>query len=302
MDQEMDALEGSRCDSSQVYPCPSFSSYSPGGLTSVANRVRREEVEEEARGPPELPLTVPCGEDRLEGLHHSWHEDDDDADFEFVSLVKNSNPSVMGGNVGQVFPVFNRNLLTVGGGSEAGKEEVERSIRDPLKSLFLGVPDPPSCSSSEADELDCEPEGKYCFWAVTSPAAQSPARCKKSNSTGSCPKRWRFLDLLRRSNSEGKDSFAFLSPSSSSSPTAGGKGSKEKRSSSDEPKTTAAAKAGKTKATKEKVAAASAHETFYVRSKAMKEGDRRRSYLPYRKDLVGIFANLNGLSRSFAPF
>ncbi|KAK4798159.1 hypothetical protein SAY86_030485 [Trapa natans] len=206
----------------------------------------------------------------------------------------------MGRQVVQVYPVFNRDLLIVGGGREAvrGKEdELERSIRDPLKSLFLGVPDPPSCSSSDADEADGEPERKYCFWTPRSPAVQqSRARCKKSNSTGSCSKRWRFLDILRRSNSEGKDSFAFLGASSSSIHTAaGGKGSREKRSSSGETKA-AKAKAGKSKATKEKVATASAHETFYVRNRAMKDGDRRRCYLPYRKDLV------NGLSRSFAPF
>ena len=36
---------------------------------------------------------------------------------------------------------------------------------------------------------------------------------KKSSSTGSASKRRRFRDLLRRSNSEGKDSFVFLTPS-----------------------------------------------------------------------------------------
>ena len=35
---------------------------------------------------------------------------------------------------------------------------------------------------------------------------------KKSSPTGSTSKQWRFRDLLRRSNSDDKDSFVFLTP------------------------------------------------------------------------------------------
>lgn len=305
MDPETEISKGSRFDS-PVYPCPSFSSYSPSGLADVANRVCQEVEEEEELGREPGLASADSGErDHLERLDHSRDYGHVDDDFEFVSLVKNSNQVV-----GPVFPVFNRDLLILGGGSETvhgEEEEGGRSIRIPLKSLLLGGPDQPSCSSSEADELDGVPEGTCCIWNSTSAAAaaaeeRSPARCKKSNSTGSCSRRWRFRDLLRRSNSEGKDSFIFLTPSSSSSPNAGGTSSKEKRTSSDVAKAAAATKAGKNKSAKEKKVPASAHETFYVRSRAMKQGDRRRSFLPYRKDLVGIFAIVNGLGRSFPPF
>jgi hypothetical protein len=40
-------------------------------------------------------------------------------------------------------------------------------------------------------------------------------------------------------------------------------------------------------------------EHYYVRSK---EGDKRRSYLPYRPDLVGFLSNVNGVGRNLHPF
>lgn len=46
----------------------------------------------------------------------------------------------------------------------------------------------------------------------------------------------------------------------------------------------------------------SAHELFYVQNRSMKEGEKRKSYLPYRKDLVGFFTNVNGLSKASKAF
>jgi len=40
-------------------------------------------------------------------------------------------------------------------------------------------------------------------------------------------------------------------------------------------------------------------EHYYVRSK---EGDKRRSYLPSRPDLVGFLSNVNGVGRNLHPF
>lgn len=56
------------------------------------------------------------------------------------------------------------------------------------------------------------------------------------------------------------------------------------------------------KAKKTKTAALSPHEA-YMRSKT-KEGERRRSYLPYRPELVGLFTNVHGggLTRNVHPF
>ncbi|KAK7244164.1 hypothetical protein RIF29_38982 [Crotalaria pallida] len=74
----------------------------------------------------------------------------------------------------------------------------------------------PSSSSLEVEELDGIPTGTYCVWTPKSVQSvqASPNRCKKSNSTGSSSaspsKRWKLLDLLRRSKSEGKSTFVFL--------------------------------------------------------------------------------------------
>ncbi|OWM71539.1 hypothetical protein CDL15_Pgr005726 [Punica granatum] len=303
----MEDSEGSRCDS-PVYPCPSFNSYTSGGLAEVASRVCREE---ELGSKTEL-----ASADSSAGDHGGdCHEEEDD--FEFVSLVENPDQVLIsGGYARPVFPVFNRDLLSGGGGRETShlgedENEDERSIMIPLKNLFLEDRDAPSCSSSEADELEGVPEGTYCVWTPRSPAVeQSPSRCKKSNSTGSCSKRWRLRDLMRRSNSDGKDSFVFLTPSSSSSPTAkspdskapGAAGPKEKKSPTGAEAKIPARPGNSSKPAKEKASSASAHEAFYVRNRAMKEGDRKRSYLPYRKDLVGFFATASGLGRNFPPF
>ncbi|KAL7245605.1 hypothetical protein ACSBR2_000855 [Camellia fascicularis] len=86
-------------------------------------------------------------------------------------------------------------------------------------SWFLKDRDPPSCSSSEADELDGVLAGTYCIWkpkSDSSAVAKSLERCKKSSSTGSS-KRWMFRDLLYRSNIDDKDTFVFLAPSNANS-------------------------------------------------------------------------------------
>ncbi|KAI3813151.1 hypothetical protein L1987_17868 [Smallanthus sonchifolius] len=43
------------------------------------------------------------------------------------------------------------------------------------------------------------------------------------------------------------------------------------------------------------------HEQFYVQRRAENEVGKRKSYLPYRKDLVGLFANVNGMGKML-PF
>ncbi|KAG5570917.1 hypothetical protein H5410_060683 [Solanum commersonii] len=49
-------------------------------------------------------------------------------------------------------------------------------------------------------------------------------------------------------------------------------------------------------------AAAAQQAVYYVRNRADKEADKnkRKSYLPYRKELIGFFAI--GLSKSYRPF
>ncbi|KAL7219903.1 hypothetical protein ACSBR2_012880 [Camellia fascicularis] len=154
-------------------------------------------------------------------------------------------------------------------------------IQIPLGKLMSEDCNPPSCSSSEADELDRVPAGTYYVWkpkSDTSAVAESLERCKKSSSTGSS-KRWKFRDLLYQSNSDGKNTFVFLAPSNANSKKNNNK------------------KASK-RATKVKVAGR-VKPTVVGEGVTVAQGrDRRRLLMPCRQDLVGFFANVNMLSRN----
>ncbi|XP_031106037.1 uncharacterized protein LOC116010679 [Ipomoea triloba] len=164
---------------------------------------------------------------------------EEDFEFEFAFAPRETAFSPISadevfcnGQIRPIFPVHKRNLLI-------GEEEflngncnsvavsnygVDQRIsstpqpvkpRLPLRKLFTEERETlSSCSSSEADELDGVPAETYCVWRPKPADDQlSPGRCKKSNSTGSgsgSSKRWKFRDLLYRSNSDGKDAFVFL--------------------------------------------------------------------------------------------
>lgn len=281
--------------------CPSFNSYSTDEVAHIAERVRREQL-----------VGVGPQNDAL------------GSDFEFVTFRKAADGVFFDGSVGPVFPVFNRDLLTTedgsggrSGGRDATAEEDASALQFPLRKLLIGDEDqerggdrdPPSSSSSEADDLEAIPPGTYCVWTPKS-AKATPGRCKKSNSTGSSSsKKWKLLDLLRRSNSDGKESFVFLTPSSSGSGLAKKEGraenSKEQWSSGS---TESGKVVGKPKAKGSGISGdggerkVSAHEAFYVRNRELKKVDKRKSYLPYRQDLVGFFASVNGMGKAFRPF
>ncbi|KAI9177899.1 hypothetical protein LWI28_020432 [Acer negundo] len=244
--------------------CPSFNSYSSDNLVDIATRVSRESV----------------------AVVEDSQQRNDDDEFEFVSLRKDPDECELffDGQIRQVYPLFNRDLLL----NDEQRHALEEEIRFPLKKLFIDDRDcpPSSSSSSEVDELEGVPEETYCAWTPrrSSTDLASPNRCEKSNSTGSSStsssKRWlKFRDLLKRSNSEGKDPYVFLS----------------------KPKTNADSNSKEKKPVKKTGKQVSAHEAFYVKNRAIKEGDKKRSYLPYRRDLVGFFANVNGLGRTFRP-
>ncbi|KAL3526417.1 hypothetical protein ACH5RR_011073 [Cinchona calisaya] len=250
--------------------CPTFNSYSSDGLAEIAARVT-DEVNRDSE----------FAEQNLAVLR----EDDDD--FEFSLVVDDSEVS-LDGQIRPVFPIFNRDLL-VNDSKESTSEVVESEIGIPLKKLFIqdgeeeGQP-PSSSSSSEADELESIPPGTYCVWRPKK--VESPAnRCKKSNSTGSASKRWKFLDLLRRSNSDGKDSYVFLTPKH----VEPNKSEKHESSKAKQPSGGVVKAVSKLKEAKGvPPLPSSAHEAFYVRNRAMKQGDKKKSYLPYRQDVVGF--------------
>ncbi|KAF7129601.1 hypothetical protein RHSIM_Rhsim10G0021000 [Rhododendron simsii] len=264
--------------------CPSFNSYSSDQCAQIAADVANERPRASSSS----------------------------SDFEFA-FEKAEEISHDACEFRQIFPVFNRDIL-FGDNHDHPKDDGKRDLSTillPLKKLFDEDPSS-SCSSSEVDELERVPEGTYCVWRPKSVKLASPsldaiddaeARCKKSNSTGSASKRWKLRDLLllRRSNSDGKgSSFVFLTPKSTARDhLKETEDSKERRNSGE---------AGKGKAKGAAAAAgekaASAHEVFYVQNRASKEVDKRKSYLPYRKDLVGFFASVNGAGagKAFPPF
>ncbi|KAH6763206.1 hypothetical protein C2S52_020639 [Perilla frutescens var. hirtella] len=162
-------------------------------------------------------------------------------------------------------------------------------MRPPVKKVFVeteGVDGQAMTSSAQGND---EIAGPCCEWSSRKAVEASPEVCKKSNSTG-FSKIWRLKELTARSNSDGRDAFVFLN-GNHAPPAAKQPAAAEKKGSAVKVK----------KSGKSKTAAVSAHEV-YLRSKA-KEEERRRSYLPYRPELMGFFTNVNGgLTRNVHPF
>ncbi|KAF9625534.1 hypothetical protein IFM89_023845 [Coptis chinensis] len=275
---------------------PSFNSYSSKRFAEIAAKVT-EEFSDQLE---ELGLEEEAVRNREEEEKRTESDDgeeEEDDDFEFAVLCRDPNTSPISadeifsnGQIKPIYPVFNRDLLFAGGQDDFTKLQNGTTVRLPLRKLLTEERDPTaSSSSSEADELEALPDGTYCVW-TPKPVQGSPELRKKSKSTGSS-KRWRFRDLLHRSNSDGKDTFVFLAPSIKKKEKNVEAVSKERRDSI----------SGKGKS-KGEASSTSAHEAHYMRNRAIKESDRRRSYLPYRQDLVGFFANVNGLNRTLRPF
>ncbi|XP_021984032.2 uncharacterized protein LOC110879809 [Helianthus annuus] len=216
--------------------------------------------------------------------HDSVHDDDED-DFEFAVVCNDVNSSSISTN--EIFyPLFDRSLLldvdpdqtnAVNSTAETDCKPLG-PLRLPLSKLFSEDRDFGSSSSSEADELDGITPGTYCVWKPKKP--QSPERCKKSNSTGNSSRRWKFRDILYRSNSESKESpFLFFKPSIATN---------SKKISSDKLK-----KIEK----REKEAA-----TDGAPAVTPEKHDRRQSYLPSGEALATAFTTVSRSNRTLHIF
>ncbi|KAF8106247.1 hypothetical protein N665_0145s0059 [Sinapis alba] len=150
----------------------------------------------------------------------------------------------------------------------------------------LASPSQSHSSSESEDSEDLSPRRYSCFWSspVRSPARgdsskskslNAPKRCRITDllrrshsdgavSTTSEPKRCRFKDLLRRSHSDGGGSGSSVSPSGNNSP----------------------AVRGKSKTTSNKFTTNTGEVNM-----------RRKTYLPYRQDLIGVFVGMSRLRR-----
>ncbi|KAL8139502.1 hypothetical protein V2J09_005523 [Rumex salicifolius] len=254
-------------------PSPSFNSYFNTDLAEVVARVATEFV------------TVDDDDDffssnaQNDEIRSEQSEDlEDEGDFEFNLKIPAD------GELRQVYPVFDRDLLRdydlVGEVESRPSEREEAFIRSQfqLKNLFLEDREADrrslSSSSEEEDELEEIPDGTYCVWMPNDSrlASPSPGRCRKSNSTGSSAsvtekvKTWRLRDLLKRSKSDGKDrrGMILLTPKKKKA-TASGAGAARRTA---------------------------ARDGYLIgRSRAAAEKNKRRSYLPYRQDLLGFSVN-----------
>ncbi|XP_004508867.1 uncharacterized protein [Cicer arietinum] len=166
----------------QQFSSPSFSSYSSQTLAQIATRV----IQQLHTDPNSLNDDTPKLNDAV----------CDDFDFEFafastdfVSCPVSADDIFHNGQITPTYPLFDQTLLN---GVVSLSETVPHRRRLPLKKLM----------EDDGEELDGVAADSYCVW--TPP-------CKKSSSTGSASKRWKFRDLLLRSHSDGKkDSLLFF--------------------------------------------------------------------------------------------
>ncbi|GLT50349.1 hypothetical protein SLA2020_238400 [Shorea laevis] len=233
------------------------------------------------------------GRDEEEEKEEEEEEDEEDFSFDCLnpdgSLIS-ADEAFYNGQIRPAFPLFNQDLLFADDDESLLKTlDGSTPLRPPLRKLFVEGRD----STSSPSDLEVPP-GNLSGRTVQD---ISPNTCNKSNSTG-FSKLWRFRDLVHRSKSDGKDAFVFLNHASTSKSPAE-KTEKKGKAKVNEEK-------GKTKTKKlklkEKKTAGSAAEKHYVEGRAIREVEKRKSYLPYRRDLVGFFTSVNGFSRNVHPF
>jgi hypothetical protein len=210
-------------------------------------------------------------------------EEEDDEGFTFAPATCLSGGGAFGDGrvIGHVYPVFGRPRSPPPKKEEAGTA----TVRVPLRQLLLAERGSSSPSTQEPDdddadgELDGVPAETYCLWSPgTSPSAStSPAQFPKSGSTGSVL-RWRQRLQVGRSHSDGKEKFVFLQEDPAGSSSTPGRNGR----------------------------AGGIHSwSYYGRGRGSGRGSRRSSpatFLPYKQDLVGLFANASALRRSYHPF
>ncbi|XP_010444131.1 PREDICTED: uncharacterized protein LOC104726877 [Camelina sativa] len=256
---------------------PSFGSFSSTvDLAAIAARVVEEfRDQEDTPQPSDSPRRN--------------EDDDDESEFAFdcPSHVC-SQPLVTADEIffnGQIRP-----LNPYGSNAPAKYQPTPRRRRPALRKLMseeLRDPMAASNSSSEAEEdLNGVPPETYCVWTPPKQPSSgedgddlkglssSPSQSKiKSNSAG-FSKRWKLRNLLYvRSSSEGNEKLVFPAPV---------KKSDEKEEEEEEEEASSKVVAGE--------------------EGREREETKRQTTSPYRKDMIGILRNVNGLSRHLRPF
>ncbi|KZV46277.1 hypothetical protein F511_10411 [Dorcoceras hygrometricum] len=288
---------------SAVLRSPSFDS----GLTEIAARVVEECASEEKSDTffyDEFYFGREVDSESVKRVgDREWDGDEDGGiEFEFEFGTRDSESSTISadeifheGKIRPVYPFISGDLLIRKVKMDAGVEESgKKKTRLPLMKLLIEEREAAaaavssSCSSSEVDELEGVPEELYCVWQPkdadelqegvpeemycvwhpkTTPAAagspeETARRCKKSSSTGYIYKKLKLKELLRRSRSEGRKDSFVIIA--------------PKNSKVEDAPELAAGK--------------------------LRPPPPRRTYLPYRQDLVGFFSGGNVLTKNSKPF
>jgi hypothetical protein len=219
-------------------------------------------------------------------------EEEDDEGFTFAPPTRLPGGGAFGDGlvIGHVYPVFGRPRSPPPTQQPEEEEAGTATVRVPLRQLLLAERGSSSPSRQErpddedGDDLDGVPAETYCLWSPgTSPSAStSPAQFPKSGSTGSVL-RWRQRLQVGRSHSDGKEKFVFLQEDAAGSSSSSGRNG---RAGGESP--------------------GGIHSwSYYGRGRGSGRGSRRSSpatFLPYKQDLVGLFANASALRRSYHPF
>lgn len=274
---------------SHISPSPSFSSYSSSEtLAQIAARVI-----EELRWDPHS-----VSDD--ETLLHPWENDtesvvnddipiqnDDGFEFAFVSRDPTTSP-VSADDIfynGQIKPMYPTILdendavssfSPIPNKSQDAAETKRR--RPPLRKLMSEERETASCSSSTSeagDSVDLEgaEEGSYCVWNPNSVTIRE--RSKKSNSANSVSKRWKLRNLVLGGYSEGSNKdkkMAFQVPSKRTNKVA--------------------SEAAKPSSGDSRGGALVESDVKSRTVRTVKDGEKtkRKTFLPYKQELVGLFA------------
>ncbi|EOA13847.1 hypothetical protein CARUB_v10026950mg [Capsella rubella] len=265
----------------------SFSSNSPSSgsfssavdLSAIAARVVEEFRDQEEQ----TPLS--------DSPRLNVNDDDDEPEFAFdcPSQVC-SQPLATADEIfcnGQIRPLTPYGCVA-GNAPVESQPTMPRRRRPALRKLMSEERDPAASNSSSEGEEDLNgvPPETYCVWTPKQPSSgeedlrglsSSPSQSKiKSNSAG-FSKRWKLRNLLYvRSRSEGNEKLVFPAPVKKSDGEDNSSDHKEEE-----------------EASSKVVDGEEGRET---------EETKRQTYVSYRKDMVGILRNVNGLSRHLRPF
>ncbi|KAL6618715.1 hypothetical protein ACP70R_033854 [Stipagrostis hirtigluma subsp. patula] len=288
----------------------------------------------EPRGPTTAVAEAPSPPQDAPAAVSSGDETDGEFEFPFVSRDSPAGTAALAdelfadGRIRPFYPVFGRS----GGGGRGGGvlDDAVRSaptaaprVRGQLGRLFLEESRSRVRSSStsstasstsalsaatEDDDgggLDGAPPESYCLWTPGGPgssASPSTRPPRKSSSTGSMA-RWRRISelVVGRSHSDGREKFLFLPTRPHVAPNKDKSKPKPSPAPAPAPAPAGGRKASVAAATEADTVAA-AHRTAYLAKGGggggVPVGTPRRTFLPYREELVGFFANVNGVSRS----